>query len=79
MCAVCRTKETKRAMTRIVRLPEGAVEIDPSGKRNGRGAYVCDNPACWDKVLTTNVLEKALRTSLTPEARAHLRQTLPAS
>lgn len=79
MCAVCRTKDSKRVMTRIVRLPEGGIEIDPSGKRSGRGAYVCDNPACWDKVLTTNVLEKALRTPLSPEVRARLRSSLPAS
>jgi len=79
MCAICRTKDAKRALTRLVKLAEGGVEVDPTGKRSGRGAYICDNPACWDKALTTGALEKALRTSLDSEARARLRMAVPTS
>jgi len=79
MCAICRTKEAKRALTRLVKLAEGGVEIDPTGKRSGRGAYICDNPTCWDKALTTGALEKALRTTLDSEMRARLRMALPTS
>jgi predicted RNA-binding protein YlxR (DUF448 family) len=78
MCAVCRTREAKRAMTRVVRLAAGGIELDPSGKRSGRGAYLCDDPACWEKAATTGILEKALRTSLDAEARARLRSAMPA-
>lgn len=79
MCAICRTKDAKRALTRLVKLADGGVEIDPTGKRNGRGAYVCDNPVCWEKALTTGALEKALRTTLDSEARARLRLAVPTS
>lgn len=65
-------------MTRVVRLAAGGIELDPSGKRSGRGAYLCDDPACWEKAATTGILEKALRTSLDAEARAQLRSAMPA-
>lgn len=73
MCVVCREKAGKRTLTRIVRT-EGGVMIDLTGKANGRGAYVCDNPDCWRKAAETDVLNKALRTSVSPEERERLRQ-----
>lgn len=79
MCAICRTKDAKRTLKRLVRLSDGAVELDPTGKRNGRGAYICDSPVCWEKALTTGALEKALRTTLDTEARARLRLAVPTS
>jgi len=50
-----------------VRTPEGTVEIDPTGKRNGRGAYLCDDPACWERVLKSGLLAQALKTSIDTE------------
>ena len=72
-CVACRDKEAKRSLTRIVRTPTGEIEIDPTGKRNGRGAYLCSDPRCWDKALTTPVLARALKTELTDDARDRLR------
>ncbi len=47
--------------------------IDPTGKRNGRGAYVCDQMTCWDKIqVDSQLLNKALNTVLTPEERQAL-------
>lgn len=43
--------------------------IDPTGKQNGRGAYLCDQRTCWEKAARSAVLDKALRTSLTPADR----------
>jgi predicted RNA-binding protein YlxR (DUF448 family) len=77
-CVVCRTTAEKRSLTRLVRTPADGVQIDPSGKRNGRGAYVCDQPTCWDRALTTDVLDKALRTTLTEADRERLRAARPA-
>jgi predicted RNA-binding protein YlxR (DUF448 family) len=65
MCVVCRSTADKRSLTRLVRTPDDGVQLDPTGKRNGRGAYLCDQRACWDRALTTDVLAKALRTTLT--------------
>ncbi|MDX1688827.1 MAG: YlxR family protein [Candidatus Promineifilaceae bacterium] len=63
-CVACRQKRDKRTLTRIVRSPEGKVAVDPTGKRPGRGAYLCEQPACWDKALHTNLLDRALQTSV---------------
>jgi predicted RNA-binding protein YlxR (DUF448 family) len=46
---------------RIVRSPDGGVTIDASGKRSGRGAYLCDAPECWQAALKRGVLVKALK------------------
>jgi predicted RNA-binding protein YlxR (DUF448 family) len=65
-CIVCRRKTDKRQLVRIVKTADEGIIVDPTGKRNGRGAYVCDQPACWEK-LTTNAswLNQALKTEVT--------------
>jgi uncharacterized protein len=70
-CVVCRSKDAKRALTRLVRTEQGVL-IDTTGKLNGRGAYLCDNEVCWQRAVTTNVLEKALKTTLKPADRERL-------
>lgn len=72
-CVVCRTTDAKRHLLRLVRTQEG-VFVDPSGKANGRGAYVCDDSACRLKVAQGQVLAKALRVDLTDADRERLRQ-----
>ena len=69
-CVACRNKYDKRQITRIVRTtPDEAgnsnVVIDTTGKRNGRGAYLCDNPTCWQNAIKRNMLNIALKTELT--------------
>jgi uncharacterized protein len=75
-CVVCREKAGKRMFTRVVRTAEG-VQVDPTGKLNGRGAYLCEQASCWERALTTDVLNKALRTRLTDEDRERLRLARP--
>jgi len=76
MCVACRGHDAKRGLHRLVRTPEGPVVADPTGKRNGRGAYLCDNPACWDKALAGGILARALKleTEIDDETVAALRQ-----
>lgn len=69
-CVACRQKIDKRRLTRIVRTPDEGVLVDLTGKRNGRGAYLCDNPLCWDRALSGSVLENALQVRLSPAERA---------
>ena len=65
-CFVCRQKRDKRQLTRLVRTPEGTVLVDASGKQNGRGAYLCDQVACWDKAVANGrLLNQALKTEIT--------------
>jgi hypothetical protein len=71
-CVACRTTAAKRELVRIVRLASGAVEVDPTGKKAGRGAYLCRRRACWDEALKRSRISKALRTALSEESRAAL-------
>jgi hypothetical protein len=72
-CVVCRDKSGKRTLTRLVHNDTGLV-IDRTGKANGRGAYLCDDSQCWQRAAQSDVLNQALRTSLTPTDRDLLRQ-----
>ena len=54
-------------MTRIVRTPEGQVQIDPTGKLSGRGAYLHDRRSCWETALKEGRVAHALKTTLSPE------------
>ncbi|MHB8629246.1 MAG: RNase P modulator RnpM [Aggregatilineales bacterium] len=78
-CVVCRATADKRTLTRLVRTADDGVQIDPSGKRNGRGAYLCDQPACWRRAGDSDVLAAALRTTLTDADRERLRTARPTS
>ena len=63
-CVACRRKLDKRRLTRIVRSAEEGIVVDPSGKSNGRGAYLCDQRACWDEALSGSILDRALLTQI---------------
>jgi uncharacterized protein len=75
-CIVCREKTDKRRLRRLVRTTDGVV-VDASGRLAGRGAYLCDRPTCWDRALQSGVLERALRTTLSPETRIALAEHKP--
>ncbi|MEX0786762.1 MAG: YlxR family protein [Dehalococcoidia bacterium] len=81
-CVGCRTTSAKRDFARIVRTPEGSVEVDVDGRRSGRGAYVCANRSCWEAALKGDRLARALRTTVSAADREALRryseQTEPA-
>lgn len=65
-CIACRSTEAKRGLTRVVRTPEGRVELDATGKKNGRGAYVHESRECWDAVLKKDRLGHALKVAVAP-------------
>lgn len=73
-CVGCRATAAKRELVRIVRTPAGSVEPDPTGRANGRGAYLCARRSCWDEALKRDRLARALRTTLSPEQRAALQR-----
>ncbi len=72
-CIACRSTEAKRGLVRIVRTPEGRVELDPTGKKNGRGAYVHETAACWSEALKRDRLGHALKVAVPPEDMERLR------
>ena len=78
-CVGCREVLPKRKMVRIVRTADG-VQIDPTGKIAGRGAYLHDRRECWERGLK-GALAHALKTTLTQDDRTRLESfmnTLPA-
>jgi len=60
MCVGCREMKNKRDLLRVVRTPEGNIEVDPTGKKSGRGAYLCPNPECLSQAVKGKRLQKAL-------------------
>ena len=66
-CVACRQTGAKRGLVRIVRSPDGSVSIDATGKRSGRGAYLCHAPECWQAALKRGVLPRALKLETIPE------------
>lgn len=74
MCVGCQEMKPKREMLRVVRTPEGEVLLDPTGKKSGRGAYVCPQAVCLDQAVKSRRLERALGKELSPEVLAALRQ-----
>ncbi len=71
-CLGCWETRGKRELIRLVRTREEGVVVDPSGKRTGRGAYLCPLQDCWQKGLRGKGLERRLRVRLTPEERHRL-------
>ena len=63
-CVGCGSTAAKRGLIRLARTSTGAVEIDPTGKRPARGAYLCHNPGCWEQAIKKGRLDNALRTKI---------------
>ncbi|MEQ8235775.1 MAG: YlxR family protein [Syntrophomonadaceae bacterium] len=61
MCVGCREMKNKKELIRIVRTPAGSVELDGTGKKSGRGAYLCPNPLCLNLAVKGKRLQKALQ------------------
>ena len=71
-CVACHEVKPKRELVRLVYSPEGVVEVDASGRKPGRGAYLCQSPECWHKGVNKGKLEHALRGKINAENRARL-------
>ena len=68
-CISCRQIKEKKALIRLVFVENGVIGVDISGKKPGRGAYLCPNKVCWELALKKNRLEYALRTKLSDDNR----------
>ncbi len=73
MCMGCNAKKDKRDLIRIVMNKEGNISIDKTGKLSGRGAYICDNTDCLDKLIKTKRLERIFKTKIDEEIYKNLR------
>ena len=75
-CMGCRERKAKRDMIRVVRQPEGTVALDFSGKMNGRGAYICPDPACLKKVQKSKALDRSLEVTIPEEVYDRLEKEM---
>lgn len=66
-CTGCNEMKPKKELVRIVKSPEGDISVDLTGKKSGRGAYICRNAECLMKAKKGNRLEKAFDCSVPPE------------
>ena len=69
----CNEKRPKKELIRIVKQKDGNVEVDKTGKMEGRGAYICNNIECLDKVIKTKRLERTLDIQISEETYKNLR------
>src|SRR5215469_12968768 len=79
-CIAGRQVRPKRELIRVVRTPDGHVEIDATGKKSGRGAYLCARRSCFEPALRRGKLEQEFEVALQTEDRASLEsymETLP--
>ena len=71
-CVGCGEMKQKKELIRIVRTPEGVICADPTGKKSGRGAYICRLPDCLNKAQKGRKLEKAFECRVPDEVYASL-------
>ncbi|MBE3575941.1 MAG: YlxR family protein [Firmicutes bacterium] len=73
-CTGCRTVRPKKELLRVVRTPSGQLEVDVTGKKAGRGAYLCPRLECLEKAFKSKSLDRALEAPLPDEVKERLRQ-----
>lgn len=75
-CVGCQQTRGKKELIRIVRTPEHQIVIDPTGKRSGRGAYICKNISCLQAALSGKHLQHALKSEVPNEVIEELKKSL---
>lgn len=75
-CIGCQNKKPKKEMVRLIRTPEGNYEIDTTGKKSGRGAYLCYNIECLDIALREKRLNRSFKKDIPAQIINELRRFL---
>lgn len=76
MCVGCREMKNKRELVRIVRSPQGDIDLDTTGKKPGRGAYICPEPECLQQALKGKRLQKALEQNIPDEVLERIKEQI---
>lgn len=72
-CMACNEQKEKHELIRIVKSKDGVIEVDLTGKKSGRGAYICKNEACLDKIIKSKRLERVFEQEINQEIYESLR------
>lgn len=75
-CTGCGEMKPKKELIRIIRTPEEDVVVDKTGKKNGRGAYLCNSMECFLKAKKTKALERSLQSAIPETVYAHLEEEM---
>ena len=77
-CLGCNEMKPKKELVRVVRAPDGAVSVDLTGKKSGRGAYVCRSAECLKKALKGERLQRAFSCAIPAEVAETLLKEIEA-
>lgn len=75
-CVGCGEQKPKKELLRIVALPTGEIEVDRTGKKSGRGVYICDNAECFAKAFDSQGLERSLKRPVSRDVYTALKDSL---
>jgi predicted RNA-binding protein YlxR (DUF448 family) len=75
-CIGCQEMKSKKEMIRVIRTPEGEICIDATGRRNGRGAYVCRDLACLKKAAKNHGIERSLKMQIPEDVYLRLEEEM---
>lgn len=75
-CTGCQEMKSKRELIRVIKTPEGEITVDATGKKNGRGAYLCNSLECLKKARKTRAIERSLKTTIPDEIYDQLEKEL---
>ena len=75
-CIGCGEMKNKKEMIRVLKTPEDEIVLDATGRKNGRGAYLCFSRECLDKAIKNKGLERSLKTAIPPEVYDALKEEL---
>lgn len=75
-CVGCGEQKPKKELLRIVALPTGEIEVDRTGKKSGRGVYICDNAECFAKAFDSHGLERSLKRPVSRDVYTALKDFL---
>ena len=75
-CTGCREMKSKKEMIRVLKTPENEIVLDATGRKNGRGAYVCLSQECLEKAVKSRGLERSLKMAVPAEVYEDLKKEL---
>lgn len=75
-CIGCQEMKNKKEMMRVLRTTEENVVLDTTGKKNGRGAYICFSRECFEKAVKSKALERSLKMSIPQEIYESLKKEI---
>ena len=75
-CVGCQEMKSKREMIRVLKTENERILLDATGKKNGRGAYICRSSECLEKAVKNHGIERSLKTGIAPEIYDSLKKEI---